>query len=102
MNGSDQPPKVQDLPVGLGATGSRSEFDSLGHIDVPANRYWGAQTQRSLEHFNIGDDRMPREVYHAYGYVKKASAIINTRAGRMPEWKGRLIEKVCDEVINGA
>ena len=58
MSGSDQPPKVLDLPIGLSATGNRSEFDSLGRIDVPANRYWGAQTQRSLEHFNIGDDRM--------------------------------------------
>src|SRR6516225_9890163 len=102
MSGSDQPPKVLELPIGLCAPGSRSEFDSLGHVDVPANRYWGAQTQRSLEHFNIGNDRMPKEVYHAYGYVKKAAAIVNTRAGRMPEWKGRLIQRVSDEVISGA
>jgi fumarate hydratase class II len=80
----------------------RREFDSLGDVEVPANRYWGAQTQRSLEHFNIGNDRMPKEVYHAYGYVKKAAAVVNTRAGRMPEWKGRLIQRVCDEVISGA
>ena len=51
---------------------------------MPANRYWGAQTQRSLQHFNIGHDRMPKEVYHAYGYVKKAAAIVNTNAGRLP------------------
>jgi fumarate hydratase class II len=69
---------------------------------VPANRYWGAQTQRSLQHFNIGQDRMPKEVYHAYGYVKKAAAVVNTRAGRLPAWKGQLIERVCDEVISGA
>jgi fumarate hydratase class II len=95
-------PKILDLPIGLDATGQRKEFDSLGTVEVPADRYWGAQTQRSLEHFNIGNDRMPKEVYHAYGYVKKAAAIVNTRAGRLPEWKGRLIERVADEVISGA
>jgi len=99
---SGAPPKVRDLPIGLDASGKRREFDSLGDVEVPADRYWGAQTQRSLEHFNIGNDRMPKEVYHAYGYVKKAAAIVNTRAGRMPEWKGRLIEKVADEVISGS
>ena len=95
-------PKILDLPIGLAATGTRREFDSLGDVEVPANRYWGAQTQRSLEHFNIGHDRMPKEVYHAYGYVKKAAAIVNTRAGRLPRWKGELIQRVCDEVISGA
>jgi fumarate hydratase class II len=99
---SDTPPRIFDLPIGLDATGKRREFDSLGNVEVPADRYWGAQTQRSLDHFNIGDDRMPKEVYHAYGFVKKAAAIVNTRAGRMPEWKGKLIQKVCDEVIAGA
>jgi len=99
---SDAAPKILDLPIGLDATGMRREFDSLGDVDVPANHYWGAQTQRSLEHFNIGNDRMPKEVYHAYGYVKKAAAIVNTRAGRLPAWKGELIERVCDEVISGA
>ena len=99
---SEARPKVLDLPIGLDASGKRREFDSLGDVEVPADRYWGAQTQRSLEHFNIGNDRMPKEVYHAYGYVKKAAAIVNTRAGRMPEWKGRLIEKVADEVISGS
>jgi fumarate hydratase, class II len=95
-------PKVLDIPVGLRATGLRREFDSLGDVQVPADRYWGAQTQRSLEHFNIGNDRMPAEVYHAYGYVKRAAAIVNTRAGRLPDWKGNLIQQVCDEVISGA
>ena len=95
-------PKVLDIPVGLRAKGLRREFDSLGDVQVPADRYWGAQTQRSLEHFNIGTDRMPKEVYHAYGYVKKAAAIVNTRAGRLPDWKGNLIQQVCDEVISGA
>ena len=90
---------ILDLPIGLRAKGQRKEFDSLGDVMVPADHYWGAQTQRSLEHFNIGHDKMPHEVYHAYGYVKKAAAIINTRAGRLPAWKGKLIQQVCDEVI---
>jgi fumarate hydratase class II len=96
-----QTPKILELPIGLDAAGTRQEFDSLGQVEVPANHYWGAQTQRSLEHFNIGHDRMPKEVYHAYGYVKKAAAVVNTAAGRLPAWKGQLIERVCDEVIGG-
>ena len=98
---NDEEPKILDLPIGLDATGMRREFDSLGDVEVPANRYWGAQTQRSLEHFNIGNDKMPKEVYHAYGYVKKAAAVVNTAAGRLPAWKGQLIGRVCDEVISG-
>lgn len=94
-------PKILECPIGIKASGTRSEFDSLGKVDVPANRYWGAQTQRSLHHFNIGNDLMPKEVYQAYGYIKKAAAIVNSEAGRLPEWKGILIEKVCDEVIAG-
>jgi fumarate hydratase class II len=99
---NNEVPKILNLPIGLGATGMRKEFDSLGEVEVPANHYWGAQTQRSLQHFNIGHDRMPKEVYHAYGYVKKAAAIVNTTAGRLPAWKGQLIQRVCDEVISGA
>src|SRR5258706_3798702 len=99
---TEQAPKILDVPIGLDATGMRREFDSLGDVEVPADRYWGAQTQRSLEHFNIGHDRMPAEVYHAYGYVKKAAALVNIRADRLPAWKGQLIDKVCDEVISGA
>ncbi|MGE7438705.1 class II fumarate hydratase [Kitasatospora sp. NPDC001175] len=97
----DQAPKILDLPIGLDATGTRRETDSMGAIDVPADRYWGAQTQRSLIHFSIGDDRMPKAVYHAYGHVKKAAAIVNGRAGRLPAWKADLIGKVADEVIAG-
>ncbi len=103
MTATDQaPPKILDLPIGLDASGMRQEFDSLGKVEVPADRYWGAQTQRSLQHFNIGHDRMPNDVYHAYECVKKAAAIVNTRAGPMPGWKGELIQRVCDEVISGA
>src|ERR1700731_3123243 len=81
---SDAEPTILELPIGLDAAGRRREFDSLGDVEVPADRYWGAQTQRSLEHFDIGNDRMPKEVYHAYGYVKKAAAVGNTPAGYMP------------------
>ena len=98
---TDQIPTILNLPIGLSASGVRQESDSLGEVSVPANRYWGAQTQRSLEHFNIGHDRMPSEVYHSYGYVKKAAAIVNLKAGRLPEWKAKLIMHVCDEVIAG-
>jgi fumarate hydratase class II len=94
-------PTIQDLPIGLHLTGTRHESDSMGGIDVPADRYWGAQTQRSLIHFDIGTDRMPKEVYHAYGYVKKAAATVNANAGRLPRWKADLISRVCDEVIAG-
>ena len=98
----DEGPEIRDLPVGIGATGHRRESDSMGVIDVPADRYWGAQTQRSLLHFgDIGADLMPRQVYHAFGYVKKAAALANGKAGRLPAWMASLIARVCDEVIDG-
>ena len=68
-------PAMREVPIGISASGSRIESDSMGDIKVPADRYWGAQTQRSLIHFSIGNDRMPKRVYHAYGLVKKAAAI---------------------------
>ena len=80
---------------------SRVEFDSMGQLEVPADRLWGAQTQRSLIHFSIGNDRMPIEVYHAYGYVKKAAAIVNERLGHLPKDKADLIVKSAEEVIAG-
>jgi fumarate hydratase class II len=98
---SDEP-VVRDLPVGIGASGHRRESDSMGVIDVPADRYWGAQTQRSLLHFgDIGGDPMPLAVYHAFGHVKKAAALANGAAGRLPAWMAALIARVCDEVIDG-
>ncbi|MBO0859623.1 MAG: class II fumarate hydratase [Chloracidobacterium sp.] len=97
----EQAPKILDLPIGIGETGLRMESDSLGEIEVPAEHYWGAQTQRSLIHFSIGDDHMPKAVYHAYGYVKKAAALVNAADGRLPAWKAELIAKVADEVISG-
>jgi fumarate hydratase, class II len=95
-------PRVLPLPVGIAATGTRTERDSLGSVEVPAEHYWGAQTQRSLTYFNIGGDVMPAAVYHAYGFVKKACAVVNGRQGRLPAWKAALIAQVADEVISGA
>ncbi|MDN5871248.1 MAG: class II fumarate hydratase [Nitrococcus sp.] len=73
----------------------------MGSVNVPADRYWGAQTQRSLQHFSIGDDRMPKAVYHAYGYVKKAAALVNAHADRLEHWRADAIVKAADEVIAG-
>jgi len=82
-------------------TKTRIETDSMGAIEVAADRYWGAQTQRSLHHFNIGDDRMPREMIRALGILKKAAALVNQDLGKLPAEKARLIEQACDEVISG-
>src|SRR5215472_16358298 len=98
---SDHAAPIRGLPVGIVAEGTRVEKDSLGEVDVPADRYWGAQTQRALLHFSIGDDLMPKEVYHAYGYVKKAAALVNAASGLLPPWKAELIASVADEVIAG-
>jgi fumarate hydratase class II len=92
---------LRDIPIGTGATGTRTETDSMGSIDVPAEHYWGAQTQRSLIHFSIGDDRMPKAVYHAYGYVKKAAALVNAEAGRLEPTLAEAIVAAADEVIAG-
>lgn len=73
----------------------------MGAIDVAADRYWGAQTQRSLRHFDIGDDVMPREMIRAFGVLKKAAAIVNAELDKLPADKLKLIEQACDEVIDG-
>ena len=91
---------VNKIPgIGITAKGTRIERDSMGEIEVPANRYWGAQTQRSLIHFSIGNDLMPKEVYHAYGIVKKAAALVNRHAGRLAEDKAEAIIMAAEEVI---
>jgi fumarate hydratase, class II len=95
-------PDVVPPGIGIAATGTRTETDSLGPVEVPADHYWGAQTQRSLIHFSIGDDLMPVAVCHALGYVKKACAVVNARHGRLPQWKADLICRAADEVISGA
>ena len=93
--------QVRDLPIGIQASGTRQESDSMGTVAVPAEHYWGAQTQRSLIHFAIGDDHMPKAVYHAYGYVKKASAMVNAETGHLSRDKADVISQVADEVIAG-
>jgi fumarate hydratase class II len=80
---------------------TRTERDSMGEIEVPTDRYYGAQTQRSLIHFNIGFDRMPREMIRALGLLKKAAALVNEDLGKLPADKARLIAQACDEVIEG-
>jgi fumarate hydratase class II len=80
---------------------TRTETDSMGAIEVAAERYWGAQTQRSLHHFNIGDDRMPREMIRALGILKKAAALVNEDLGKLSPDKAKLIVQACDEVIEG-
>ncbi len=95
------PPQLMDLPVELAGEGHRSEKDSLGDVAVPAHRYWGAQTQRSLHHFAIGSDLMPKAVYHAYGIIKKAAALVHVATGDMEAWKAEAIIKVADEIVAG-
>ena len=79
----------------------RMESDSMGQIPVPADRYWGAQTQRSLIHFNIGDDRIPLDVIHAFAILKKASARANESLGNLPSELADAISGVCDEILEG-
>jgi fumarate hydratase class II len=92
---------VRTIPIGTGAVGTRLESDSMGSIEVPAQHYWGAQTERSLIHFSIGDDRMPKALYHAYGYVKKAAALVNAKGGRLDTVRAQAIVAAADEVIAG-
>src|ERR1043166_5944713 len=80
---------------------TRIETDSMGQIEVPADKYWGAQTQRSLLHFDIGFDVMPRELIRALGILKKACAIVNNDLGKLPDDKLKVIIQACDEVIDG-
>ncbi len=93
---------MRNIPIGIDATGTRTETDSMGAVQVPADRYWGAQTQRSLHHFSIGDDRMPGEVSRAYGIVKKAAAEVNLAGGRLAPEKAEAMIAAADEVISGA
>jgi fumarate hydratase class II len=80
---------------------TRRETDSMGTIEVPADRYWGAQTQRSLHHFSIGEDRMPVEVVRAFGVLKKAAALVNVELEKLPKDKADLIVAAAEEVIGG-
>jgi len=80
---------------------ARAEKDFMGEIQVPENVYWGAQTQRSLQNFNIGDETMPVPVIRAFGHLKKAAALVNGGFGLLPDDKVRIIAQVCDEITQG-
>src|SRR6202043_2751006 len=80
---------------------ARKESDSLGVVEVPADKLWGAQTQRSLEHFSIGKDLMPREMITAYAILKKAAANANHAGSRLDDQRHSLIVQVCDEILAG-
>jgi fumarate hydratase class II len=79
----------------------RKESDSLGEVDVPSDKLWGAQTQRSLEHFSIGQDLIPREMIAAYATLKKAAANANHAGGRLDDKGHQLIVQTCDEILAG-
>src|SRR5215470_13181061 len=79
----------------------RIEKDSLGYVPVPADKLWGAQTQRSLEHFNVGTDLMPREMIAAYAILKKGAANANHAGKRLPDSHHKLVVQVCDEILAG-
>lgn len=80
----------------------RIEKDTMGEMQVPADRYWAAQTQRSYQNFKIGGELMPREITRAFGYLKKGAAIANHNLGKLDETKKEIISQACDEVISGA
>jgi fumarate hydratase, class II len=82
-------------------TNMRKETDSLGEVDVPADRLWRAQTQRSLEHFSIGNDLIPREMITAYAILKKGAAAANHAGKRLGDQQFKLIFQVCDEILAG-
>lgn len=81
---------------------TRIEKDTIGPVEVPADKYWGAQTQRSLENFKIGNGQMPIEVIHAFAYLKKAAARTNETLGALDPKKADLIARVCDEILTGS
>lgn len=80
----------------------RTEKDSMGEMKVPADKYWAAQTQRSYQNFKIGTERMPQEIIHAFGILKRSAALANNKLGKLSDEKCEYIVKACDEVISGA
>src|ERR1700689_368455 len=93
--------KLMSAISNVEVTGVRKETDSLGEVDVPSSKLWGAQTQRSLEHFNIGKDLIPREMIAAYATLKKAATNANHTGGRLDDQRHKLIVQVCDEILAG-
>src|SRR6478672_8359870 len=81
---------------------TRTEHDTFGPIEVPADRLWGAQTERSLQHFRISNEKMPRELLRALALVKKATALVNAELGELPRAKVDAIVQAADEVLSGA
>ena len=79
----------------------RIERDTMGEVKVPADKYWGAQTQRSFENFKIGTEKMPKEIVKAFGIMKKAAAKVNAQLGTLSQDRADIIIKVCDEIIDG-
>ena len=79
----------------------RKEHDSMGEILVPADRYWGAQTQRSFDNFRIGTEKIPEEIIRAFSYLKQAAAVANQRLSRMDEERAQLISRVAEEIREG-
>jgi fumarate hydratase, class II len=92
---------IESSNAGKTMNSNRIEKDSLGSVDVPADKLWGAQTQRSLQHFSIGRDLIPREMITAYAILKKSAATANKAAGRLSETEYRLITRVCNEILGG-
>jgi len=82
-------------------SGFRKEHDTMGEVLVPADKYWGAQTQRSYDNFKIGTEKMPREIIDAFAVLKKAAALANVKLGMIDEQRGKTIAHVCDEILEG-
>ena len=79
----------------------RLERDSMGEIKVPADKYWGAQSERSFENFKIGTEKMPMEVIRAFAYLKKSAAQANEALDKLDKKRCQIIGKVCDEILKG-
>src|SRR5271154_3100522 len=92
---------VTSKPLVTPKVPARVESDSMGEVEVPRDRYYGAQTARSLVHFNIGRDTMPPELIRAFGILKKAAALVNQDLGKLSAEKAKLIAQAADEVIAG-
>src|SRR5882724_377149 len=92
---------MSDAAKTAASTATRTESDSMGKMEVPADRYYGAQTARSLIHFAIGQDTMPPELIRAFAILKKAAALVNQDLGKLSADKAKLIAQAADEVISG-